>query len=136
MIGLIHVHCFKLFVDATRHSSLVLNESATSFELGCFCRRVRFVYVHSAPEIIPSFNGVRVARSLVFYVVFCRSLFVLLSFFFWPLHVLCMSFFVRCMASYYLFGILVFSFFLSQVCTFDYWIVRVNKTNRHNLCVA
>ena len=29
-------------------------------------------------------SGVRVARSLVFWVVFCRSLFVLLSFFFWP----------------------------------------------------
>ena len=33
-----------------------------------------------APELIPDFNGVRVARSLVFCVVFCRSLFVLLSF--------------------------------------------------------
>ena len=29
--------------------------------------------------------GIRVALSLVFYVVFCRSLFVLLPFFFWPL---------------------------------------------------
>ena len=32
----------------------------------------------------------RVARSLAFYVVFCRSLFVFLSFFFWPLY--CLSF--------------------------------------------
>ena len=32
------------------------------------------------------YNGVRVARSLVFCVVYCRSLFVLLSIFFWPLH--------------------------------------------------
>jgi len=39
----------------------------------------------------PVFGGVRVARSLVFYEVFCRSLFVLLSFFFWPLR--CLSFF-------------------------------------------
>jgi hypothetical protein len=32
-------------------------------------------------------SGVRVARSLVFYIMFCRSLFVLLSFFFfWPLY--------------------------------------------------
>ena len=38
-----------------------------------------------APEFIPSFSGVRVARSLIFYLVVCRSLFVLLSFFFWPL---------------------------------------------------
>ena len=31
------------------------------------------------------FSGVRVARSLIFCVVYCRWLFVLLSFFFWPL---------------------------------------------------
>ena len=31
-----------------------------------------------------------VVRSLVFYVMFCRSLFVILSFFFWPLY--CFSF--------------------------------------------
>ena len=37
------------------------------------------------PSLCPFFNGVRVARSLVFCVMFCRSLFVLLSFFFWPL---------------------------------------------------
>ena len=43
----------------------------------------------------PVFSGVCVARSLVFYihVVFCRSLFVLLSFFFWPLTLCCLSFF-------------------------------------------
>ena len=34
----------------------------------------------------PTFSGVRVTRSLVLYVCFiCRSLFVLLYFFFWPL---------------------------------------------------
>ena len=33
----------------------------------------------------PVFSGVRVARSLVFYVVLCRSVFVFLSFFFWSL---------------------------------------------------
>ena len=32
-----------------------------------------------APKFIPSFNGVRVVRSLVFCVMFCRSLFVLFS---------------------------------------------------------
>ena len=42
---------------------------------------------------ITLFCGVRVAQSLVFYVVFCRSLFVLLSFFFWPLY--CLSFDLR-----------------------------------------
>jgi hypothetical protein len=46
------------------------------------------------PEYLSSptvFNGVHVARSLVFCVVFCKMLFVLLSFFFWPLY--CLSFF-------------------------------------------
>ena len=33
----------------------------------------------------PNFGRVRVTRSLVLYVWFCRSLFVLLYFFFWPL---------------------------------------------------
>ena len=44
-------------------------------------------YLTGAP---PGFSGVRVTRSLVFCVVFCRSLFVLLSFFFRPL--CCLSF--------------------------------------------
>ena len=35
-----------------------------------------------APVFIPVFSGVRVARSFVFCVMFCRSLFVLLPFFF------------------------------------------------------
>ena len=39
----------------------------------------------------PAFQRFYVARSLVFCVMFCRSLFVLLSSFFWPLH--CLSFF-------------------------------------------
>jgi hypothetical protein len=41
----------------------------------------------------PVFCGVRVARSLVLCVMFCRSLFVLLYFFFWPL--CCLSFDLR-----------------------------------------
>ena len=36
-------------------------------------------------------SGISVARSLVFCVVFCRSLFVFLSLFFWPLY--CLFFF-------------------------------------------
>ena len=36
----------------------------------------------------PIFSGVSVAQSVVFCLMFCRSLFVLLSFFFWPLHCL------------------------------------------------
>ena len=44
------------------------------------------------PLSLPSvLSGVRVTRSLVLCVLFCRSLFVLLSLFFWQLH--CLSFF-------------------------------------------
>ena len=39
----------------------------------------------------PSFSGFRFTRSLVFCVMFCRSLFVLLSFFCWSLY--CLFFF-------------------------------------------
>jgi hypothetical protein len=41
----------------------------------------KYAYPSGKPEIIPGFCGIRVARSLVFCVVLCRSLFVLLSFF-------------------------------------------------------
>jgi hypothetical protein len=43
---------------------------------------------HQSSSMI--FSGVLVARSLLFCVVFCRSLFVLLPLFFWSLH--CLSF--------------------------------------------
>ena len=54
--------------------------------------RAETAYTFGAPEFTPRFLTcmVRVARSK-FCVVFCRSLFVLLSFFFWPLR--CLSFF-------------------------------------------
>jgi hypothetical protein len=42
-------------------------------------------YPCTAPEFTPGVSGIRVTQSLVLCVVFCRSLFVLLSFFFWPL---------------------------------------------------
>ena len=48
-----------------------------------------FVEYLSSP---PVFSVVRVTRSLVLCVMFCWSLFVPLSFFFWPLH--CLFFFV------------------------------------------
>jgi hypothetical protein len=43
------------------------------------------------PEITPISSEVLVAQSIVFCVVFCRSLFVRLSTFIWQLH--CISFF-------------------------------------------
>jgi hypothetical protein len=48
--------------------------------------------LHSLPYGELAFSGVRVARSLIFCVMFCRSLFVLLYYLFWPL--CCLSFFV------------------------------------------
>jgi hypothetical protein len=53
----------------------------------------RSIYVSSQNQvlfIIMILSGVRVARSLVFWVLFGRSLFVLLSLFLWPLY--CLSF--------------------------------------------
>ena len=50
-------------------------------------------YTSGALDFISVFSGDHVAQSLVFCVVFWRSLFVLLSLFFWPLH--CLSLEVR-----------------------------------------
>ena len=50
-----------------------------------------------APGATPVYSGVRVTRSLVLCVLFCRSLFVLLYSFFWPLCFFFFSFFFgRC----------------------------------------
>jgi hypothetical protein len=69
--------------------SLTLSEHLRSLSWCSFCRMCCFLYSYlyniehlSSP---PDFSGVRVARSLVFCVMFCRLLFVLLSLFFWPL---------------------------------------------------
>ena len=45
-------------------------------------------YPSGAPDFTTCFSGVRVARSLVFCVILCRSLFVLLCLFTWPLYCL------------------------------------------------
>jgi hypothetical protein len=47
-------------------------------------------YPSGTPEFTSGFSEVRVARSFVFCAMFCRSLFVILSFFSWPL--CCLSF--------------------------------------------
>ena len=49
------------------------------------------VYPSGAPEFIPGFSGVRVARSLDFCVLFDRSIVFLLTVFYWLLY--CLSFF-------------------------------------------
>jgi hypothetical protein len=45
-------------------------------------------YPSGTPEYTHCFSGVHVSRSLVFCVMLCRSLFGLLSVFFWPLYYL------------------------------------------------
>ena len=50
-----------------------------------------FYYFSNCANLI--FSGVRITRSLVLCVMFCRSFFVLLSFLFWPL--CCLSFDLR-----------------------------------------
>ena len=50
-------------------------------------------YPSVAPGFTHGFYGVRTSRSLVFSVLFCRSLFVLLSFFLWQLNCLPFDFY-------------------------------------------
>ena len=73
-----------------------------------------------APELPPVLiwvRVVRVVRSLVFYIMVCRSLFVLLYFFFWSL--CCLFFFdIRILITslWYLQAFLVLSSFLADMC--------------------
>jgi hypothetical protein len=57
-----------------------------------FATRVtwRVPHLEQVPLTLPRFRGVRVSRTLVFCVMFCSSLFVILSLFVWPLR--CLSF--------------------------------------------
>ena len=65
----------------------------------------------SSPQIL---SGVRVARSLVFWVLFGRSLFVLLSLFLWPLY--CLSFDLRFLVTLvFVLVVIVLSVFWSTV---------------------
>jgi hypothetical protein len=83
--------------------SLTLSEHLHSLPWRSFCRMCCFLcsYLYNIEHLcsLPVFSGVRVARSLVFCVMFCRSLFVLLPLFFWPLTLFVH---VRFMASDYL----------------------------------
>ena len=71
---------------------------ATALSLFIFTRVTRLVphleqELPTLPEhlgVSPVFSGVRVARSLIFCIMFSRSLFVLLPFLFWTLR--CLSF--------------------------------------------
>ena len=52
---------------------------------------------------VPILSGIRAAQSSVFCVVFCRPLFIILSFFVWPLH--CLAALLQYMTSDNPFGI-------------------------------
>jgi hypothetical protein len=58
------------------------------------------------------FNGVRVARSLVFCAMLCRSLFVLLSFFLWPM--CCLSIDLRILITWYIQTLLMYAYHAMQ----------------------
>jgi hypothetical protein len=70
------------------------------------------------PEFTSVFSGLRVAPSFVFCVVFCRLLFVLLSFFFWPLY--CLSFDLRLLGTP-----LIYSIF-SYIASVLHWLILSN----------
>jgi hypothetical protein len=87
-------------------------DSNKSKAMGSTCEAV-VAYPSGSSEFTPVFSKVRVVRSLVLCVVFCRSLFVLLSFFFWSL--CCLSFFgfwlfpSRCFQAFLIIFIILFS---------------------------
>ena len=73
--------------------------------------------LHTLPEHMsssPVFNGARVSQSLVFCVVFCRSLFVLLFFFYWSCCCLSSIYWFR-LRLWYLQALLIRNFILKLV---------------------
>ena len=87
----------------------VFNKSNT---MGSTCE-AGIAYPSGASAFIPVFSKDRVGRSLVLCVVFCSSLFVLLSFFIWSL--CCLTFFgfwlyrFRCFQTFLIIFIILFS---------------------------
>ena len=80
-----------MFVSSNRNTASVTCEVGTSnSNTASVTCEVGTVNHSGAPRFTSGFSGVRVSRSLVFCVVFCRSLFVLLSCFFLSY---CVSFF-------------------------------------------
>jgi hypothetical protein len=69
-------------------------------------------YHSGTTEFTPRLSGVHVAQSLVFCVVFCRSLFVLLSFLSWHFVLFVL---LRLTASDYSVGILDLLFLITQL---------------------
>jgi uncharacterized membrane protein len=79
-------------------------------------------YRSGTTEFTPGFSGVHVAQSLVFCVVFCRSLFVLLSFLSWHIVLFVL---LRLTVSDYSVGILDLLFLITQLVSkiYCFWLL-------------
>ena len=75
-------------------------------------------FVHN---LNPVFGGVCVARSLVFCVVFCISLFDLLFCFFWSLYCLSCFFWSLYCLFFFFWSLYCLSFFWSLYCLYFFW---------------
>ena len=84
--------CFIIPIPTIYHSSFVTYHRicSQSNTMGV-ASGAEIVYPSGAPAFTPSFSGVHITLSVVFCAVFCRSLFVRLSFFCLPL--CCLFFF-------------------------------------------
>jgi hypothetical protein len=91
------------------------------------------VFSSGTHEFTPVFSRVHVTRSLVLCVMFCRSLFVLLSFVFWPL---CCLFVFDLRILVTPFGI--FNLFLAEYCLIGWVCLTMCLTNLilHHICVV
>ena len=80
----------------------------------------------SSLNFTPCFSEVHVARSLIFCVVFCRSLFVFLSFFCWSLYCLSFCWSLYCLSfcwSLYCLSFFYLQLLITALVSFDYCIV-------------
>ena len=84
----IHSWCTSNFSWSSMYSKYMFNVNRKHFN--SFAQNYMFTFLQYMRSP-PVFSAVRDVQSLVFCVVFYRGLFVLLSFFFWPL--CCLSFF-------------------------------------------
>ena len=108
---------------------LVCNKSNTAGATS----RAGTAYPSGAPEYTPGFSGIRATKFLVLCVMFCRSLFILLSFFFWLLLfvlllltiVVCPSSFDYCCLSFFFWLLCCLSFFFWLLCclSFFFWLL-------------
>ena len=111
--------CFILFVNCTFY--VIPSKTNASSGRGT-------AYPSGEREFTPVFSGIRVTSSLILCVMFCRSLFVLLSFFIWPL--CCLSFDLRILITpWYLQTLLTLTFvnFLSLLLQITWYYLQEDK---------